>query len=152
MRFVVVSGVPFFSASATVASRAGARLSATRSARAVRPTPRCSAPCEVFKRLTQYARTARRSLRVLKLHDAAGSAQLLQGLAEAVVAGWAIAGRLHRAVGVHRNRKVPGDVGGRTILADYVEIADPPRLGLLKKADDCKRDVGGKRLGDGSSR
>ena len=35
------------------------------------------------------------------------------------------------------------DVGRRTIRRDYVEIADPPRLGLLVKADDCEREVGG---------
>ena len=34
------------------------------------------------------------------------------------------------------------NVDGRTILADFLEIADPPRLGLFTKADDCEREVG----------
>ena len=35
------------------------------------------------------------------------------------------------------------NVDGRTIFADFLEIADPPRLGLSTKADDCEREVRG---------
>jgi hypothetical protein len=70
----------------------------------------------------------------IKLHHATGSPQLRQGLAEAVAACWAIGGRLHDALGIHRYCKISGDVGGRTILVDNVEIADRPRLGLVIKA------------------
>src|SRR5262249_44077051 len=70
----------------------------------------------------------------VKLHDATGSPQLLHGLAEAVDAGWAIGGRFHQAFGVHLSPKFSEgrcDVECRAILSDYVEIPNPPLLGLL---------------------
>ena len=49
-----------------------------------------------------------------------------------------------QAVGIHGNLKISGqhNLDGTTILADLLEIPDPPRLCLFTKADDCEREVG----------